>query len=236
MTNPGYYAALYGHDHPRATTPPPGGGSWPEVGGGTVSRNMQPKQFFHGTSQEIKGDVIKPSNAHGISNYDYDQDFKSDAAQRKASVFSVDEEKAAWGWARSTSPEMRPRVHEVKPVGQVMHDEAGSHLMTGTDTAFMSPRAKIVDTHWIPPPSPGTHRASGPVQGTLPPLNWAQHVDWDHHTAPEYKSDAHSLPMEEHVRRDRMVRKTEADFQVEEDERSRKIMGARARQAHPKLF
>lgn len=217
-----YYADLYGHDHPRANEAQP-----------DTFKPLNDQQFFHGTSHGIKGDTLKPPASTGNNNYDNYEGF-SDAPLRRKSVFAVDSEKAAWSWAANSRGQGRMVVHEVKPLGDVVKDHAGSGHMEGSETAVMSPEAKIVDTHWIPPRVGYGPDAGGPIQGTLPPLNWKRHIgDPSDHEA---WSTANAIPMAKLQERDHFARKTTADYAVEDDTRRENIGRSKNLRDHPQLF
>jgi hypothetical protein len=198
-----------------------------------MSSSLNPQQFFHGTTHAIQGGVLRPSSAHGTTNYDYD-DF-ADGEERKASVFVTSHEDAAWAWAQQgENNNGRPRVHSVKPEGPMKVDTAGSGYSDEAgynDKAYMVPRAEVTDTHWIPKPT----RHTGPIQGSLPPLNWAQHHDI-HLDPMAYRSDAHSMAHSDRVEKDRTNRKTVADYHVEDDKKREYVNTKRNLATHPKLF
>lgn len=153
--------------------------------------NLNPRQFFHGTSSPKFGfKTVLPSAVTGRSNYDYDMDF-ADAEDRKRSVFMFSSpsqydvyerdddpptsphkaESDAWYWASGGG---RPRVLRVQPIGTVDTDEFAD---------AMAPKANVLDEIWIPPIRQGSGGKLGPgeghVQGTLPNQDWQPHLKPD---------------------------------------------------------
>lgn len=180
-------------------------------------------QFFHGTQREIPGDHVLPSAVHGIENYDYNH--FHDGEQRRQSVFVTQgDEDRAWRWS-STAAGGRSRVHVVEPEGALTPDPAGG------DSAYMTPSAVIKDTHWIPP----ANESDGPIQGTLPPHNWAEHVESDSYMVRQH---ANWMPHETRVAMDNARKRDDAAggpaARVEEIRSEQRTKGNLAR--HPKLF
>lgn len=145
------------------------------------------------------GKSIIPANVIGHSNFEYDnnemfgetevvnaepdiylpQTVETPTKSRGDYAFISDDEKRAWSWVvphEQYENDMgeklgRARVHVVEPVDiGVPIPRLGGH------DEYVTSRAKIVDTHWIPTVNPDMgHGPNASVQGTLPPINWNQH-------------------------------------------------------------
>ena len=141
--------------------------------------------LFHGTRRDFPyvPDMVLPASAVGHANWEdyYREKGESWRAER---VFASPAEGNAWSWGSMMAHKQgggRPRVHEVELADPVNRDEelglppGGTATSLGTE--YHGKYARILRTHWAPPPSAG-----GWTQPSLPPMNWeplgGRH--WDH--------------------------------------------------------
>lgn len=137
----------------------------------------------HGTAMRESGTpppFIDPANILGRKpNYGLSDPNRAYYVARSRSYPEGSEHKG-WKWATNASRTMeftgavagRPVVHEVKPVGTIDVDRNLNY--SGGSSEMTAERLKVVDTHWIRPPSVGVGIGEAHVQGTLPHVNWNQ--------------------------------------------------------------
>ena len=101
---------------------------------------------------------------------------KYEGPPQRAPIRSAEE--MGWGWAKEASRKQgetgvmgRPVVHDVEPEGKI--DVDLNLNRNGTQGAELTAdRLKVTGTGWIRPPN----ESELGVQGTLPHINWNQHV------------------------------------------------------------
>lgn len=138
--------------------------------------------LYHGTAHDLVGDTLKPGVRLGAGiGTDY---HKHRGQSREDIVSASSQEHKAWNMAAISGPG-RKRVHVVEPhpetrIGVENQDhpvfkEAFEKKLwhkPEDNAEYVAPSFKVKDTEWTMPPERGAQSR----QGTLPHIDWAQHL------------------------------------------------------------
>ncbi len=159
-------------------------------------RNLQPQQFFHGSSADLnEGDVVRPASEVGRKNYPGLQSW------RHKEVWATNSEADAWDWGHmgGRHQEVRPTVYQVEPIDPpTKRRHLGGGPTRGAE--FTMGAARVIGRIDIPPPDDslddplmmprrreeregqGTLRLEGPVSfrpGSRPYMEQMERSFWD---------------------------------------------------------
>jgi hypothetical protein len=121
------------------------------------------ESFFHGTSYDIAGGVVRPGREVGVEGYG--NTGSGDGQASRDHAFATTDERVAWDFARQSGTPMgihsdrRTRVYTVAP-----HPEMKPGAYHGMYNEYVAPSFNVedrIDT------KPG-------YQGTFPSINWKQ--------------------------------------------------------------
>lgn len=138
--------------------------------------------LFHGTAHDLVGDTLVPGKRTGAG---IGSDYHAHRGQSRKDVVSASAlEEKAWNMASLSGPG-RTRVHVVEqhPETRIGVENMDHPAMKEAwekqlwhkpvdNAEFVAPSFKVTDTHWTMPPSRGQRSR----QGTLPTIDWAQHL------------------------------------------------------------